>query len=183
MRRRAVFWIPVVILSGLIIFLFCRVLIPSGSNGSGETSLFDQLFSFRCKADITFGEMQATADVVRSLDGSTRVTMQSPETLQGLQFDFAADKISLNFKGLKLDVEPSSFLASSAASALVNAFETSLNGDNVDITSKGGVATVTAKGDSGNFTLTLDESTGAPLSLSVPSLDLNCNFSEFEKNE
>ena len=177
MRRRAVFWIPVVILLGLILFLFCRMLIPSGSGGSGESSLFDELFSFRCKADITFGEMQATADVVRSLDGSTRVTMQ------GLQFDFAEDKISLNFKGLKLDVEPTSFLASSAASALVNAFETSLNGDNLDITSKGGVATVTAKGESGNFTLTLDESTGAPLSLSVPSLDLNCNFSEFGKNE
>lgn len=180
MRRRAVFWIPVVILSGLIIFLFARLLIPSGSGGGG---LFDELLSFKCKANLSFGGMQATADVVRSLDGDTRITLQSPETLQGLQFDFAEDRVSLNFKGLKLDVEPSSFLASSAASAVAGAIDGAIKGENANVTTKGGITTVTSKSDSGNFTLTLDEKTGAPLTLNVPSIGLDCQFSEFGKNE
>lgn len=179
MKRRALFWIPVVILSGLIIFLFCRVLLPSGDGATG--TLLDSLLNFRCKATISYNGIEAEADVVRSADGSTRVTLNTPEALQGLQFDFAQDSVSLNFKGLKLDVEPSSFLASSMASAMVNAVNTALADENFSAKEKDGVMEYTAKGNSGSFTLGLDAKTGAPVSLVVPSLDLNCNFSDYIK--
>ena len=179
MRRRALFWIPVVILAGLIIFLFCRVLIPRGTPSQG--SLLDSLLSFTCKATISYNGLEAEADVTRSLDGSTRVTLNSPEALQGLQFDFSEDSVSLNFKGLRLDVEPSSFLASSLASALVDAFDTALRDENFSAKKKDGAVEYTAKGQTGGFTLRLDEKTGAPLSLTVPSLDLTCNVSDYTR--
>ena len=182
MKRRALFWIPVVILSGLIIFLFCRVLLPSGGGGATGT-LLDSLLNFRCKATISYNGLEAEADVVRSMDGSTRVTLNTPEALQGLQFDFAQDSVSLNFKGLKLDVEPSSFLASSMASALVNAVNTALAGEDVTAKEEDGVMEYTAKGDSGSFTLGLDAKTGAPVNLAIPSLDLSCNFSDYVKGD
>ena len=155
MRRRALFWIPVVILAGLIIFLFCRVLIPRGTPSQG--SLLDSLLSFTCKATISYNGLEAEADVTRSLD------------------------VSLNFKGLRLDVEPSSFLASSLASALVDAFDTALRDENFSAKKKDGAVEYTAKGQTGGFTLRLDEKTGAPLSLTVPSLDLTCNFSDYTR--
>lgn len=177
-RSSLFFWVPVVILSSLILFLFLRVLLPNEANGG--TGLLDSLLSFRCKASISYGEMEATADIVRSLDGTTRITLNTPEALNGLQFDFSESNVSLNFKGMKLDVEPSSFLASSMASVMVGAVESALQDENLNTNSKDGVLTVTSKNETGNFTLTLDEETGAPLSLSVPSLNLDCNFTEFQ---
>ena len=182
MRRRLFFWIPVVILSGLIIFLFCRVLIPDG--GKNDTGgLLDSLLSFRCKAVISYNGIEAEADIVRSLDGSTRITLNTPETLEGLQFDFSEDSVSLNFKGLKLEVEPSSFLASSMASALVNAVDTALRDENFSVQEKDGALEYSSKGESGAFILRLDPQTGAPLSLTVPSLGLDCAFSDYAKGD
>lgn len=179
MRRRALFWIPVVILTGLIIFLFCRVLIPRG--GAVQGNLLDSLFGFSCKATLSYNGLEAEAIITRSTDGSTRVTLNSPESLQGLQFDFSEDSVSLNFKGLRLDVEPSSFLASSLASAMVNALNTALQDENFSAKERDGVMEYTSKGESGGFTLCLDAKTGEPLSLTVPSLDLTCDFSEYQK--
>jgi hypothetical protein len=181
MRRRALFWIPVVILTGLIIFLFCRVLLPGGRAAPGN--LLDSLLNFRCKATISYNGMKAEADVVRSLDGSTRVTLNSPEALQGLQFDFSENGVSLNFKGLKLDVEPSSFLASSMASALVNAVDTALQEENLNLKERDGKTEISSKSGSGNFVLCLDSKTGVPLSLTVPSLGLDCVFSDYVKGD
>lgn len=179
--RRALFWVSVVILSGLIFFLFCRVLLPGKGADSGR--LLDSLLNFHCKAAISYNGIEADADIVRSLDGSTRITLNSPETLQGLQFDFSEKGVSLNFKGLKLDVEPSSFLASSMASALANAVNTVLCDENVNIKKRDGKAEISSKGESGSFVLSLDPKTGAPLSLTVPSLGLDCVFSDYTKGE
>ena len=182
MRRRALFWIPVVILTGLIIFLFCRVLFPSGG-GAAPGNLLDSLLNFKCKATVSYNGIEADADIARSLDGSTRVTLNSPEALQGLQFDFSENGVSLNFKGLKLDVEPSSFLASSMASAVVNAVDAALRDENLNMKESDGKTEISSKSGSGNFVLCLDSKTGVPLSLTVPSLGLDCVFSDYVKGD
>ena len=181
MQRRAAFWIPVILLIGCIIFLFCRVLFYKGS--PADSSLLDQLTSFRCNTTLTYGDMEATAEVVRSADGCIRVTMLTPEALSGVQFDFSQDEVSLNFKGLKLDVEPSSFLASSAASALAGAFDTVLKEGLQNAVEQGGNLLVSSKSSSGSFDLALDPTTGEPVSLDVPSIGLHCTFSDFSLNE
>ena len=180
LHKRLGFVIPVVILIALILFFVVRLFLPASITNAG--SLFDALTTFSCKAKLSFGDMDATAQVTRSADGSIRVTVLEPDTLSGLQFDFANDNISLNYKGLKLDVEPSSFLASSAAGAIANSIVAAVTDKDNSVTHKDGIVTVASKSDSGSFTLTLDEKTGALKTLNVPALDLNCDFSDFSKS-
>ena len=75
MQRRAAFWIPVILLIGCIIFLFCRVLFYKGSPAG--SSLLDQLTSFRCNTTLTYGEgtykTVLSAETITLADGSTEM--------------------------------------------------------------------------------------------------------------
>ena len=177
--RRIFPWVLIILLAGASLFLFGRFFFAGSSPSPGD--LREALLDFRCKAAITYNGLEAEADLVRSADGSAQVTLTSPETLRGLQFDFAEDGVSLNFKGLRLEVDPSSFLASSMASALTDAVETVLRGEIESASTHDGRQLLTARGETGSFTLTLDADTGAPVSLEIPALELDCTFSDYAK--
>jgi len=178
---KILFRITVFLLIGAILFLFLRLFLPGGKVQNGDR-LLDGLLDFTCKATVSYNGLTAEADVARSPDGTTRITLNTPETLKGLQFDFSNEGASLNFKGLKLDVEAASFLASSMTAVIADAFATTLRDAAFSPTEQGDAFSYTARGNGGSFTLTFDKESGAPLALNVPALDLTCEFSEY-RNE
>ena len=178
---KVLFRVTVFLLVGAILFLFLRLLLPDGSIKNGGR-LLDGLLDFTCKASVSYNGLTAEADVAHSPDGTTRITLNTPETLKGLQFDFSNEGASLNYKGLKLDVDAASFLASSMTAVIADTFAAALTDAAFEVTEQNGALAYTARGNGGSFTLTFDKESGAPLSLNVPSLDLLCEFTEY-RNE
>ena len=163
-----------------VLFLLSLAGCSGCSGGQTQESAIQKLTSFSCKANITYGDFTASADVTRQADGETVFVLTEPESLRDMTFLFRSDQVSISYKGLTIDVSPTSFLASAAGSALVNSIDQTLKSENVEITKKDGVLEINSKSNSGNYTMQLDQTTGALLKLLVPSLDLQCDFTEFQ---
>lgn len=167
--------VSIIFAAVVLFFLFAGC-----SNQPSQESVIQQLTNFSCKADITYGEFTASADVTRQADGQTTFVITEPESLKDMTFLFRDDQVSISYKGLTIDVEPTSFLASAAGSALVHSIDQTLKSENLQIVQKEDVLELSSKSFSGNYTMQLDKTTGALLKLLVPSLDLECDFSDFQ---
>ncbi len=109
------------------------------------------------------------------------ITIKTPESVAGMELIFSGSECSVKYKGLEFETDLSRFPQSVFGSILVSAFETSLNTAAVTTTYKNDCWLHEGTLSTGGFTLA-QNSDGTLKYLSVPSLDLTINFSEFKIN-
>lgn len=132
--------------------------------------------SFTAKADIHFGDIEATATINRVGDGVCEVTLISPEALNGMKFQYVGSTVTVSYLGMSVELDDDSLLANAMASAIVKAVDMAARDQGITMKKSGKTIIMKGENDSGEFELRLDRETGSLLELSIPSMDLECTF-------
>ena len=87
--------------------------------------------------------------------------------------------MTLKYLGLSYDVDPQKLPENALGEGLLSAFDTALRGEGERTESNG---KITVNGLSGNaaYTYVYDANSGAPLSLTIPSIPLTVTFSNVQ---
>ena len=134
---------------------------------------------FDAKATIKMGDIEAEADINRTKEGVCTVELTSPKGLSGMTFSFDQQNVTVSYMGLSLELDNDSVLTSSMTKAVVASINMAAEPHGVSMAVEGEALVIKGTTESGDFTLKLDRSNYSVLTLSIPNLDLECNFNPF----
>lgn len=165
----------------LLVLIFGVVLAPGcqQETESPPTLHADMTKGFFCAADITFGEMKMTADIRRRGPGLCQITFTSPQLLNGMDFSFSGEDVTLSYHGLSYQFGEDALPAQSVASSISSAMDLLANTSALNITALSGDLLLTGETQLGEFYLTVNDESGAVIALEVPRIHLKAEFSEF----
>lgn len=138
---------------------------------------------FDAKATIKMGDIEAEADINRTKEGVCTVELTSPKGLSGMTFSFDQQNVTVSYMGLSLELDNDSVLTSSMTKAVVASINMAAEPHGVSMAVEGEALVIKGATESGDFTLKLDRSNYSVLTLSIPNLDLECNFNPFSYQE
>lgn len=138
---------------------------------------------FDAKATIKMGDIEAEADINRTKEGVCTVQLTSPKGLSGMTFSFDQKNVTVSYMGLSLELDNDSVLTSSMTKAVVASINMAAEPHGVSMALEGEALVIKGTTESGDFTLKLDRSNYSVLTLSIPNLDLECNFNPFSYQE
>ncbi len=139
--------------------------------------------SFDAKATIKMGDIEAEADINRTEEGVCTVRLTNPKGLSGMTFSFDQENVTISYMGLSLELDNDSVLTSSMTKAVVASINMAAQPHGVSMALEGDALIIKGTTESGDFTLKLDRSDYSVLTLSIPNLDLECNFNPFHYQE
>lgn len=132
--------------------------------------------SFDAKAKIKLADLVLVADVNKTAVGACTVEIEEPKHLKGMKFDYNGQDIGVSYKGMRVQLDENSKLASSVAQIIVNAVDKAASGSGIDVSVSGQAVEVSGDCDSGKFFIKLDKKSQSVLSITLPELDFTCNF-------
>ncbi len=135
---------------------------------------------FESSAQFTYGDFSFEAGVRRETPGTCMITITSPDPVAGMKFTYQSDKLTVEYLGLSVDIDPNSALSKAAVSAVVKALDAAARQNGVSVSFEHGQFLVSGESDSGKFTLILDEKSGNFLSLEMPDIPMSVKFNNFK---
>ncbi len=134
---------------------------------------------FVCTFRAEYNDLVAVGTLTRRTAGTLLLEFDKPETLNGLSAEWDGEKVTLKYLGLSYDVDPQKLPENALGEGLLSAFDTALRGEGERTESNG---KITVNGLSGNaaYTYVYDANSGAPLSLTIPSIPLTVTFSNVQ---
>lgn len=143
-----------------------------------DSSIADSLKQpFSASASIHTGDISAVADVNRTAPDQFTFTFQEPAQLNGLTFDYKGDMLGISYRGMSVNTSQDSLLAKGICAVIMRAINSASEQTGIQMEKQDGILSLNGSFDQRDFTVQLDESTGALLQVSIPELDLKCSFS------
>lgn len=136
--------------------------------------------SYTCEAEITFGDIQANAGINRLGNGVWDIELTSPSNLAGLAICYDNELAKISYNGLSFEIAKEDLPIQSMLTALTQALDNAANENNINCFKKGNKITAEGKLNNGEYTITIDEKSGAMLNLTLPDLNLDVNFSKYK---
>ena len=130
---------------------------------------------FSCHFRAQYADMTAAGTLTRRTAGTLLLEFSEPETLNGLSADWDGETVTLRYKGLSFDVDPSKLPESALGEQLILAFDAALRSEGTH-QAENGTVTITGGDASSPYTLVYDAKTGMPVSLSAPNVPLTVTF-------
>ncbi len=157
-----------------IAVLVCLVLLTSCAP-STPTPVAD---SFRCRVNITYDDLNAVAVLDRTQAGVTELTFSHPQEINGFIMKCNGEELTMEYRGISLSLAEDTV----PVGAVVKAIGYTL--DEVLLKkSERPSSVINGECAMGEYVLRIDESTGYPLSLEMPSLALKTEFFEWETTQ
>jgi len=128
---------------------------------------------YTVSSDITFGELQLTADLTRQ-GGQTAVVITSPEHLEGLSFDGS----TVRYKDLEVTA---ALPAASLQTVLDDVLDQLGRPESLKVSRSEDGQTIVSGNANGNFSLIVSD--GAPVLLKMPGEGLTAAFRDFTPSE
>ncbi len=153
----------------LLMFVGCRPKQPA------EPVAVDFVCEFRAQ----YNDLTATGTLTRRTAGTLLLEFSEPETLSGLSAEWDGEKVTLKYLGLSYDVDPATLPENALGEGLLSAFDTALRGEG-EQQEQDGKVTVTGLSGNAAYTYVYDAKSGAPLSLSIPSIPLTVTFTNVQ---
>jgi len=135
--------------------------------------------AFETTAQLKYRGIESTVTVKKELPVSYLVTFQSPDSLKGMEVQFAQDNVAIQYGKMKLDVSPDQLSSSAAVKLLASVIDSVVEQEDLQIELEDGRAALTGRLDSGDFILIIDRETGNFLSLSMPDSEFEMTFENF----
>lgn len=157
--------------------VFCLLFIGCSRKPSAEPISADFVCDFRAQ----YNDMTAEGTLTRRTAGTLLLEFSKPETLDGLSAEWDGEKVTLQYLGLSYDVDPDKLPESALGEGLLSAFDAVLREEGTK-TEQDGKVTVTGITGKAEYTYVYDSASGAPLSLSIPSVPLTVTFSNIQTN-
>ena len=152
------------------IAVLCAVLLLAGCGAPSTVSPVTD--GFTCRAAVQYGDMMVEGDLTCTREGEASLTFALPPSLQGITLALDADGMAMELGGMHLtvpaDAVPQEALIRCLAAVLAAAHPTGT------LTDEGYVIRGEAEGNT--YTLVCDPTSGLPLTLSVPSQQLEAVF-------
>lgn len=133
------------------------------------------MLGFACDMAGTYRETQVEGKLTRSAVGMLTIELTKPDHLAGMTMEWDGQSVQLKMSGLSVPVDPSLLPESGLGASILDALDTAVL--NKQMANDG---TVNGTGDNGAFTMKVDPENGYLQSLSVPELQLDLTFSNFE---
>ncbi|MGI5856197.1 MAG: hypothetical protein ACOX64_07030 [Candidatus Merdivicinus sp.] len=177
MGRRRAFRGAALILSAALCCAGCGTGKTAEAPPSAESVAESINRPFDVAATIKMGGIEAEADLNRTENGVCTFLFHQPAALDGMTVTLDRDTIGLSYLGLSVEADSEKVLSSSVTKAIVASINLAAEPSGVTVGVDGSAILVSGKTDSGDFTLRLDQKNQSMLTLSIPSLDLECHFS------
>lgn len=135
--------------------------------------------SFSAKANIKLDQTTLVADINKTAPDAMTLQIAEPDTLKDLCFTYNGSDIVVSYKNMQVSLTDDSLISKGIAGMIMKAVNASTEESGISMHTKDGVLVLTGKTEEGKFTMQVDKKTGSILNLSIPSLDLECEFSNF----
>ena len=129
---------------------------------------------FSCRVAAAYREMNVEGDLRCAEDGDLSLTFTLPKSLQGVTLGWDGEEIALSLGGMQMDV-PADMVPQSALIRTLSRVLAAPHGAGSD-TDHGYV--VQGQVEEADYTITFDSDSGLPMSLSVPSEELEVTFAD-----
>jgi len=140
--------------------------------------------AYEFKADITFSDFTAKAELKRKNENSWEIALLEPYALNGLVYTYQGGRITAEFGGLVGDFSGNA-QSDAIYKLIADAFENAFCGTGGK---REAVATKTEYRVSGKvndyaYELTFDKKSKVPLSISIPDIGMSAQFSEADTSD
>ncbi len=160
-------WILIAVVLSLAMMAGCR--------SSAELPDFSGELSR--KVSIRYADQTSTGYLERTTAGEGRFTVETPELLSGMVFQWSDSKLQVSFKGLNYSISGEAFPEAAPVWVLLRSLDTALRKDALQIQSKGKDAWIcVGQGEDGAIRLEWDPESREIRKISVPSLDFEAEF-------
>ncbi len=176
--NRFIIFIPIAV----VIFVVIGTIIITGSwKGSPPPEQISNQLSqpFSATANIKMKNMVMVADINKTSPQTFTFAIKQPATLKGLAFQYNGTDLNVSYKGMSVNIADDSLLAKGIAAMVIKAVNAASEETGVTMQEKDGALWIHGTNQDGDFNLKLDKQNRSLLSLDMPSLDLNCEFSNF----
>lgn len=130
---------------------------------------------FSCEFTARYGQMQTKGTLTRFSAGTLELAFSSPETLQDVVFLWDGEAIRVRYHDMTFQITPSALPESALGEAVIRVLDEIARGGGTK-TENGDTVTVSGTQDGVEYTYVYNAKSGAPISLSVPSYDLEVTF-------
>lgn len=133
---------------------------------------------FTCTAQISYDTLSLEAKLTyRNIAGAT-LEVLSPDTLQGLIFEYDGENTRASYKGLSFSLAELNSALPSAARLIFSSLASASSEKNTE--DAGDSFKISGRLDSAPYTLYFDKKSGYLKKFSCPSLNFEANFKDFE---
>ena len=167
----AMLWLPVLLLCA------CNAK-EVEEHKARETAEKKMASDFVTNASVHYGELDAEIRLSRE-DGVCEINMINPESLRDFTFLLKEDVLTLRYKGLSFDIDPSTLPIESMAGMILDTLNQAMEPNGMALSLEGQALVFTGQKENSSFSLRLDKETGNFLSLSIPDEGFSAEFRDF----
>ena len=138
-----------------------------------------QTINFSCAIRATYDNMTVAGTLTRYTAGTLKLAFTEPQTLDGLTVSWDGELVTLEMMGLTYQVDPDDVPESALGKEVIAILDAAMR-DEMQGVVEDGKQIFESAGDNGAYQLVCDAETGYPLSLRVPDLNLQAEFSDFK---
>lgn len=168
------------ILSYILVVLL--ILTVSGCAESGENSTAQIPLEFESDFSADYGRLKLNGHISKLETGIYDITITSPESLQGLKFNYIGGKISTRLDGVSFDTDCDNLPISGFIVAVSNLLDTVSKPNLVSVTKTDGYNRYCALSQGNNACILQEQSSGNIVSLVITNVDISMNFVDFKSN-
>lgn len=148
--------------------------------GDEPNSVQEKPKAFSADAEITYGELYMTAQIVCKAENELEINIVTPEILSPLEIVCKNGECSATYDGISFSVETDRFPQAELAKIAAQALAYTGAGVELKKSEKDGIISYQGSTDRGVFILTQDAETSAWLELSVEGAQLHVVFKNFK---
>lgn len=137
---------------------------------------------FSCHVEAVYRDITVVGTLKREAAGTLAITFSQPETLEGLSACWNGETVELSWHGLSFSMAPEAVPEGALGEEMMAVWDATVRGEG-ERTEQDGQTVICGESSSGSYELVCDAETGMPLSLSIPSLPLQAEFSQWEQQE
>ena len=130
---------------------------------------------FSCNVRAVYDGLAVTGTLVRRSAGTLELAFTSPETLNGLTAVWDGEDVTLQMHGLSFSVNADALPEQALGEGVLAALDSALD-KTMTPKLEGDTAVYEGTVEQGTYTLVCDKTSGKPLSLTMPSLQLQVTF-------
>ncbi|NMB30137.1 MAG: hypothetical protein GX988_01645 [Clostridiales bacterium] len=165
-----------------IILIVLSLLILTSCKNKDNPPPPDLNRGFTCNADITYGDLTATAEIARTGAGVWDLKFTSPTNLKDITLSYSEGDVKVGYKGFSFSMPESSLPVKAIASSIIGAIDNAATQSGIEVKSSGDDVIVNGKSDVGNYILTIDPKDDTVISVAIPDIDLSVKFDSFVFN-
>jgi len=167
---------------GYILVFVLIILSVSGCAADGENSTAQIPLKFESDFSADYGRLKLNGHISRLETGIYDITITSPESMQGMKFNYIGGKITANLDGISFDTDLENLPLPCFIVAVSNLLDTVSKPNLTSVTKAEGYNRFCALSQGDNACILQEQSSGSIVSLTIESADISMNFIDFKLN-